>query len=53
MEFGGPLGSVFIIIWSHFLMFYLWLSLEYHQGGIFIPDLSIIGDQLSKAMPTF
>ena len=37
MEFGGPVGSVFIMIWSHFLMLYLWLSLEYHEGGLFIP----------------
>ena len=53
MEFGGPIGSVFIIIWSHFLMIYLWLSLEYHQGGLFIPDLSILSSQLEKAWPTW
>ena len=52
MEFGGPIGSVFIIVWSHCLMLYLWLSLEYHQGGLFIPDLQLLPQQLSKAYPT-
>lgn len=53
MEFGGPFGSVFIMIWSHFLMLYLWISLEYYQGGIYMPDLSIVSQQLSKAYPTW
>lgn len=45
-QFGGPIGSVFIMIWSHCLMLYLWLSLEYYNGGVFIPDLKIISQQL-------
>ena len=53
MEFGGPIGSVFIIVWSHFLMLYLWISLEYYQGGLFVPDLNVVWDQLSVATPTW
>lgn len=34
-------------------MLYLWISLEYHQGGLFIPNLSILGEQLSAATPTW
>lgn len=52
MEFGGPVGSVIIIIWSHCLMLYLWISLEYYQGGLYIPDIHALGQQLSRAIPT-
>lgn len=52
-EFGGPLGAVFIMVWSHLLMLYLWLSLEYYDGGLFAPDSKIILQQLSKAAPTW
>ena len=23
-EFGGPLGVLFLIIWSHYILFYFW-----------------------------
>jgi delta24(24(1))-sterol reductase len=51
-EFGGPIGALLIMLWSHCWMYYLWLSLEFYQGGIFIPDLLLIPSQLQKASPT-
>lgn len=24
-EFGGPFGVLFLIIWSHYILFYFWL----------------------------
>lgn len=52
MEFGGPMGSLFIMIWSHFLMLYLWVSLEFYQGGLFMPEWDQLPSQLAKAIPT-
>lgn len=52
-EFGGPIGSFLIILWSHSWMLYLWLAIEYYQGGVFIPkDLGLLKSQLAKAIPT-
>lgn len=51
-EFGGPFGTFFIIVWSHFLMLYLWMSLEFYEGSIFVPNLKLLGSQLERAMPT-
>lgn len=34
-------------------MLYLWLSLEYYQGGLFVPDFKTLSDQLEKAMPSW
>jgi hypothetical protein len=51
-EFGGPVGSLLIMIWSHFLMLYLWMSLEYHKGGLFLPNLSTLLEQLQPCFPT-
>ena len=51
-EFGGPIGTVLIIIWSHCLMLYLWLSLEYYQGGLFLPNSATLV-LLAPACPTW
>lgn len=37
-EFGGPLGVLFIIIFAHFLVYYLWISMTYYQGGLLYPS---------------
>jgi delta24(24(1))-sterol reductase len=34
LEFGGPLGVFVILIFSHLLVYYVWLSITYHQGAI-------------------
>lgn len=36
-EFGGPIGTFCFILFSHFLVYYFWISLSYYQGGIFYP----------------
>ena len=52
--FGGPIGATAIIIWSHAWMYYLWLSLEFYQGGVFWPnDWELLKSQMLKAIPTF
>jgi delta24(24(1))-sterol reductase len=33
-EFGGAAGAVAIIIGSHLLVYYLWISLTYHHGAL-------------------
>jgi delta24(24(1))-sterol reductase len=36
-EFGGPVGTFFIIIWSHFILLYFWFCLEAADGKMIIP----------------
>jgi Delta24(24(1))-sterol reductase len=52
-EFGGPIGSCCIIICSHMLIYYLWISLTFFQGKLFLPNnISNIAFYLSQAKPT-
>lgn len=37
-EFGGPIGTFLFIIFSHFLVYYLWVSLTYYQGSFIYPS---------------
>lgn len=37
-EFGGPLGTFSIILFSHLLVYYLWISLTFYQGSLIYPD---------------
>ena len=42
-EFGGPVGVTALMLWSHGIVLYLWLSLEYYDGGVFVPtDLPLL-----------
>jgi delta24(24(1))-sterol reductase len=34
LEFGGPLGVTAILVLSHLLVYYLWLSIAHFHGGI-------------------
>jgi len=53
-EFGGPIGATLIMVWSHCWMYYLWLSLEFYQGGVFFPnDWTTFTSQMSHAIPTY
>ncbi|MCR9192486.1 MAG: ERG4/ERG24 family protein [Gammaproteobacteria bacterium] len=52
-EFGGPIGSFCIIVFSHILIYYLWASLTFFQGSLFLPThFSDLGFYLSHAAPT-
>jgi Delta24(24(1))-sterol reductase len=53
-EFGGPIGVSCIIIFSHVLIYYLWASLTFFQGALFLPTrFEDIGYYLSFARPTW
>tara|TARA_R110002126_G_scaffold239409_1_gene382634 strand:+ start:60484 stop:61782 length:1299 start_codon:yes stop_codon:yes gene_type:complete len=52
-EFGGPIGALCIIIFSHLLVYYLWGSLTFFQGQLFwLNHISDILFYLSQAAPT-
>lgn len=36
-EFGGPIGVLALMIWSHYILFYFWYCLEKNNGGMIIP----------------
>lgn len=46
-EFGGPIGAFIFIIFSHFLVYYLWISFTYYQGSLIHPS------SLSDILPFF
>lgn len=37
-EFGGAPGAIFIILFSHFIIYYLWVSITYFQGALIYPS---------------
>jgi hypothetical protein len=37
-EFGGPIGAACIIIFSHILPYYLWISNFYYNGQVIYPE---------------
>jgi len=52
-EFGGPVGACVIIVFSHILIYYLWVSLTFFQGALFLPtNFQDITGYLSFAAPT-
>ena len=54
MQFGGTVGALFIMLFSHALLYYLYLSLELHGGALFVPtELSRYAAFLAEhAVPT-
>jgi len=51
-EFGGPIGTFSIMIFSHVIMYYLWLSVEHKGGQLFIPSLSDLSLIYHDCFPT-
>ena len=52
-EFGGPIGQLGIVLFSHFLVYYLWISLTFFSGKLFFPQsLPELASYLSYAKPT-
>ena len=37
LEFGGPLGVTFLILWSHYILFYFWYCMEKADGQMVLP----------------
>ena len=60
LEFGGWPGAMALMIWSHFMPLYMWVSLEFHHGSLFFGPSSWsdptawkeLWSQLSTAAPT-
>lgn len=43
-EFGGPIGAALLVVFSHFLVYYLWISVTYYRGALLYPEsLSELG----------
>jgi delta24(24(1))-sterol reductase len=38
LEFGGAAGAVAIMVFSHLLVYYLWISITYYRGAVVHPD---------------
>lgn len=36
-EFGGPWGVTFLIVWSHWILYYFWYCLQFHSGTLYLP----------------
>ena len=50
LEFGGTIGTLALIIWSHYILFYFWYCYETASGQIIIPTS---GDELSYHLNNF
>jgi len=51
-EFGGPMGTLTIMLFSHVIMYYLWLSVAHHNGNLFLPRWSDIVHIYNDCAPT-
>lgn len=36
-EFGGPVGAIGLMVWSHYILIYFWYCLEFNSGQMIIP----------------
>ena len=60
LEFGGPIGVTFIIIWSHYILLYFWYCLETNKGYMVMPmsqseinrHLACFAELIARSMPT-
>ena len=41
-EFGGPAGAIGMIIFSHFIVYYFWMCIEFFQGSIVYPGHELL-----------
>ncbi|NUP05961.1 MAG: delta(24(24(1)))-sterol reductase [Polyangiaceae bacterium] len=48
-EFGGPVGGIALILFSHFLVYYLWIAVTFYEGALIYPHgLADIGPFLGR-----
>ena len=52
-EFGGPIGACFIIIFSHFIPYYLWFCVDLNNGNLALPTPSMLVEILESIKPTY
>ncbi|ETO33122.1 hypothetical protein RFI_03985, partial [Reticulomyxa filosa] len=36
-EFGGPVGTGLLMLWSHYILYYFWYCYEFHNGKMYFP----------------
>lgn len=49
-EFGGPAGALAILLFSHAVLYYLWIAWRFHGGAVHYPDgLGDVGPYLARA----
>jgi Delta24(24(1))-sterol reductase len=51
-EFGGPVGALMIIIFSHCIPYYLWYCTELNNGSLAIPTFTMIKEISEYIKPT-
>lgn len=60
-EFGGPIGTAFIIVFSHIWVYYIWICLEFYDAQLIYPSgisdiapffLRLRGHIIEKALPS-
>eukprot|EP00818_Percolomonas_sp_WS_P005706 CAMPEP_0117446806 /NCGR_PEP_ID=MMETSP0759-20121206/6540_1 /TAXON_ID=63605 /ORGANISM="Percolomonas cosmopolitus, Strain WS" /LENGTH=435 /DNA_ID=CAMNT_0005239103 /DNA_START=1388 /DNA_END=2695 /DNA_ORIENTATION=+ len=57
-EFGGPIGALAVMLFSHFIVYYLWICLAFNDGAVLIPTSltdwsSMLGYVREYASPTW
>jgi delta24(24(1))-sterol reductase len=53
-EFGGPIGVVAIMIFSHALILYVWMGFEFYGGSLPIAPISELWGHITEsAWPTW
>eukprot|EP01080_Neovahlkampfia_damariscottae_P010785 gene10785-3402_t len=52
-EFGGPIGAVSIIIFSHFIPYYLWYCTDLNNGVLALPSLTMLKEILHHIQPNY
>ena len=49
-EFGGPLGALLFIVFSHAIVYYFYLSATFHKGAVVFP---LKWEELATTLPTW
>ena len=48
--FGGPMGAVGIMAFSHFIMYYFWICVEFYGGNCVYPGHELVKDGMSELL---
>lgn len=51
-EFGGTIGSTIIMIFSHFIPYYLWYCVQFNNSGVAVPNAEMFRTIIEEATPT-
>jgi len=53
LEFGGPVGAFLIMVFSHFIPYYLWYCVEFNSSSVAVPSSKMISQIIYAATPTY